>query len=410
MTFPEIILSNVIDEISMGPFGSNIKVECFQETGIPVLNGSNLMGFKLGEESFRYVSKEKADSLGKANASKGDVVITHRGTLGQIVYIPQDSEYDRYVISQSQFRIRFNKQKALPEYIVYYFHTTEGQHRLLMNASQVGVPALARPSTSFPKISIPLPTIHIQQHIVDILSSLDAKIENNNKINAKLEEIAQNLFKEWFVDFGPFKDGKFVESELGLIPDEWRMGLFSQTVDIMPGGTPKTDIEEYWYNGDIPFFSPKDAGTDVYCTTTEKAITNKGLNACSSRLYPKNTIFITARGTVGKVVMTACDMAMNQSNYAIKPKDSNNNYYTFLVTRSITEKLKHKSNGAVFSAIVTRDFDENIIIPSKDIEEKFNNLVAPLFSKIWNLLQENQRLATLRDTLLPKLMSGEIEV
>lgn len=258
--------------------------------------------------------------------------------------------------------------------------------------------------------SIRIPDLPTQQRIASILSSLDAKIENNNKINAKLEEIAQNLFKEWFVDFGPFKDGKFVESELGLIPDEWRMGLFSQTVDIMAGGTPKTDIEEYWYNGDIPFFSPKDAGTDVYCTTTEKAITNKGLNACSSRLYPKNTIFITARGTVGKVVMTACDMAMNQSNYAIKPKDSNNNYYTFLVTRSITEKLKHKSNGAVFSAIVTRDFDENIIIPSKDIEEKFNNLVAPLFSKIWNLLQENQRLATLRDTLLPKLMSGEIEV
>ena len=231
MTFPEIILSNVIDEISMGPFGSNIKVECFQETGIPVLNGSNLMGFKLGEESFRYVSKEKADSLGKANASKGDVVITHRGTLGQIVYIPQDSEYDRYVISQSQFRIRFNKQKALPEYIVYYFHTTEGQHRLLMNASQVGVPALARPSTSFPKISIPLPTIHIQQHIVDILSSLDAKIENNNKINAKLEEIAQNLFKEWFVDFGPFKDGKFVESELGLIPEGWRISSLSKIAE-----------------------------------------------------------------------------------------------------------------------------------------------------------------------------------
>ena len=147
MNYKAYPVSELIDEIAMGPFGSNIKVDCFVDEGVPVLNGSNLEGFELTEESFRYVTEEKADSLKRANAHKGDVIITHRGTLGQIVYIPQTAKSDRYVISQSQFRVKCN-ENVLPEYFVYYFHTPLGQHKLLSNASQVGVPALARPSST----------------------------------------------------------------------------------------------------------------------------------------------------------------------------------------------------------------------------------------------------------------------
>ena len=181
MTFETIKIADLIDEISMGPFGSNIKVECFVEDGIPVLNGSNLDGFVLKENSFRYVTEEKADSLGKANAHRCDVVITHRGTLGQIVFIPNDSKYDRYVISQSQFRVRCNS-RVLPEYLVYYFHTRIGQHKLLSNASQVGVPALARASTTFQAIKIDVPSIDNQRSIVNLLEAIRYKTENNSKI------------------------------------------------------------------------------------------------------------------------------------------------------------------------------------------------------------------------------------
>ncbi|MDE6215612.1 restriction endonuclease subunit S, partial [Bacteroides sp.] len=125
----ECRLGDLIEEIAMGPFGSNIKVECFVDKGVPVLNGSNLQGFRLNEVTFNYVTHEKADSLGRANAFKGDVVITHRGTLGQIIYIPEDSKYERYVISQSQFRVRFKKEID-PQFIVYFFHTRVGQHLL----------------------------------------------------------------------------------------------------------------------------------------------------------------------------------------------------------------------------------------------------------------------------------------
>ena len=185
MKFETHAISELISEISMGPFGSNIKVECFVDSGIPVLNGSNLTGFAMNDDSFRYVTEQKADSLGKANAFRGDVVITHRGTLGQISFIPQNSKYERYVISQSQFRVKCN-EKVLPEYLVYYFHTKEGQHKLLSNASQVGVPALARASTTFQTLEIELPSVHEQGKIVSILESIREKIELNEKINNNL--------------------------------------------------------------------------------------------------------------------------------------------------------------------------------------------------------------------------------
>lgn len=179
-------VEELIEEIAMGPFGSNIKVECFTDSGIPVLNGSNLFGFKLNEGSFNYVTEAKADSLGHSNAYRGDVVITHRGTLGQIVYIPYDSKFPRYVISQSQFRLRLNTSKVLPEFFVYFFHTRLGQYRLLANASQVGVPAIARPTSTFRKVEIELPSISKQRQIVNVLDALCSKIELNNRINHNL--------------------------------------------------------------------------------------------------------------------------------------------------------------------------------------------------------------------------------
>ena len=185
MKYKRYTVSELIDEIAMGPFGSNIKVECFVDNGVPVLNGSNLVGFELSENSFRYVTPEKADSLNKANAHRGDIVITHRGTLGQIVYIPESSKSERYVISQSQFRVHCN-EKVLPEYLVYYFHTPVGQHKLLSNASQVGVPALARPSSTFQQIEVEIPDIETQKRICCLLSSLQQKISRNTEINDNL--------------------------------------------------------------------------------------------------------------------------------------------------------------------------------------------------------------------------------
>ena len=236
-------MQELINEISMGPFGSDIKKSVYTNSGVPVLNGSNLQGFTLKENTFGYVSEEKADSLKKCNAHRGDIIVTHRGTLGQIVYIPNNSLFERYVISQSQFRFNLKPELVRAEFIVYYFHTREGQHKILSNASQVGVPALARATTTFRQLEVKVPPLPVQDKIVGILSALDSKIENNNKINANLEAQAQALFKSWFVDFTPFKDQPFVDSELGPIPQGWKVGKYEDIIlDTLAGDWGKEKI------------------------------------------------------------------------------------------------------------------------------------------------------------------------
>lgn len=388
MSYETYRVADLIDEIAMGPFGSNIKVSCFVDSGVPVLNGSNLEGFSLSEKAFRYVTEEKADSLNKANAHRGDIVITHRGTLGQIVFIPQDSRYDRYVISQSQFRVRCN-DKVLPEYLVYYFHTPIGQYKLLSNASQVGVPALARPSSTFQQIEVTLPELSIQKRVVEIITTIQRKIENNQELNDNLEQQAAALFSNLY----------------NRSNTEVR---YTDLIQILGGGTPKTGETAYW-NGNIAFFTPKDVGTP-YTFITEKTITEEGLSHCNSRLYPVNTVFVTARGTVGKVGLSGVPMAMNQSCYALVGKETHQLLVYFYTLKAV-DRLKHKASGAVFDAITTRDFDsEQIMKLSDDDAKAFLCVAEPMFQEILNNSIENLRLSTLRDFLLPKLMSGEIDV
>ena len=381
-------IADLIDEIAMGPFGSNIKVSCFVDSGVPVLNGSNLEGFSLSEKTFRYVTRKKADSLNKANAHRGDIVITHRGTLGQIVFIPQDSKYDRYVISQSQFRARCN-DKVLPEYLVYYFHTPIGRHKLLSNASQVGVPALARPSSTFQQIEVVLPELSIQKCVVEIISTIQKKIVNNQELNDNLQQQAAALFSSLY-------DRSNTEVR------------FTDLIQILGGGTPKTGENTYW-NGNIAFFTPKDVGIP-YTLITEKTISKEGLSHCNSRLYPVNTVFVTARGTVGKVGMSGVPMAMNQSCYALVGKETHQLLVYFYTLKAV-DRLKHKASGAVFDAITTRDFEsEQIMKLSDDDATAFLRVAEPMFQEVLNNNIENLRLSTLRDSLLPKLMSGEIDV
>lgn len=183
---------------------------------------------------------------------------------------------------------------------------------------------------------------------------------------------------------------------------------FTEIVQILGGGTPKTGESSYW-NGKVPFFTPKDVGSP-YTLITEKTITEEGLNHCNSRLYPVNTVFVTARGTVGKVGLSGVPMAMNQSCYALVGKETPQLLIYFYTLKAV-DRLKHKASGAVFDAITTRDFDSERIMKLSDEDAKaFLNIAEPIFQRILSNSIENMRLAELRDSLLPKLMSGEIDV
>lgn len=397
----EYKISEIIEEIAMGPFGSNIKVDNFIDFGIPVLNGSNLQGFKLNEDSFNYVSEEKADSLGRANAFRGDVVITHRGTLGQIVYIPLDSKYERYVISQSQFRLRLNQNIIRPDFFVYFFHTRIGQHRILMNASQVGVPALARPTSTFKEITIPVPPIEIQNRVMAILLSLDDKIELNRRINENLEQQAQALFKSWFVDFEPFKDGKFVDSELGMIPEGWKVGTLSDIANVTMGQSPKGT--SYNENGEgIVFYQGRaDFGNrypSVRLFTTEP-----------TRYADPFSVLLSVRAPVGDINIAVEKCCIGRGLASIYSKTGHQSFVLYTMFSLKKELDKFNSEGTVFGSI-NRSSIENlkIVIPPINVMDKFEHLVSKIDDMLLNLFQETTRLAQLRDILLPRFMSGEL--
>ena len=387
MKFETLKIADLISEISMGPFGSNIKVECFVEKGVPVLNGSNLDGFVLKEDSFRYVTTDKADSLGKANAHRGDVVITHRGTLGQIVFIPHNSLHDRYVISQSQFRVKCN-DKILPEYLVYYFHTRIGQHKLLANASQVGVPALARASTTFQTIEIEVPELKHQRKIVDLLEIIRQKIEVNNTINENLQEQAQALYANMFIHTGS---------------DQWAEGVLSDVADITMGQSPKGDT----YNEDCVgtvFFQGR--GEFGFRFPKRRLFTTD-----PKRMAQSNDILMSVRAPVGDLNVAFEPCCIGRGLGAIRSKDNHQSFVLYTVF-SLREKLDmFNGEGTVFGSI-NRDALNSmpIIIPPKDEMDRFEEVVAPMDAAIRNNYEEICRLEAIRDTLLPRLMSGELDV
>jgi type I restriction enzyme S subunit len=262
------------------------------------------------------------------------------------------------------------------------------------------------------RIPLLLPSTHTQQKIISILSAYDDLIENNTRRIEILEEMARSLYREWFVNFRfpGHEQVKMVDSELGLIPEGWKVVSFTNIADILSGGTPKTKIPEYW-NGDIPFFTPKDAPSSFYVTETDKNITELGLKKCNSKLYPKNTVFITARGTVGKAVLTAVDMAMNQSCFALKGQENINQYFVFLAINNYAPNLRKTASGATFDAIIIDNFRRLMVVkPPLTFLEKFGIVIEPFFEKILNLLNKNANLRQTRNLLLPRLVSGEINV
>ena len=380
-------MDELIEEISMGPFGSDVKKEFYVDSGVPILNGSNLQGFKLQEDSFGYLTKEKADSLKKCNAHRGDIIVTHRGTLGQIVYVPANSKYDRYVISQSQFRFRCKADLVDVQYLVYYFHTREGQFKILANASQVGVPALARATSTFRLIDIKLPPLDDQRRIASILSSLDRKIELNNKINADLEEMAQAIFKNWFVDFEPFKDGKFVDSELGMIPEGWKVGTLEDLITIKYGKDHKK-LED----GTFPVY-----GSGGF------------MRFVNSWLYDGESVLIPRKGTLDNI-MYVCEKfwTVDTMFFSVPKMDYVMKYVYNYIKRFDFSKMNEGTS--VPSNTAARLNKMPILIPTHKILEMYDETLCPIYNKRKMKDKESRTLSLLRDTLLPRLMSGELEV
>lgn len=422
--WPNVRIDDIAEKVAMGPFGSSIKVETFVKLGIPVISGQHLHGSKVNDNvEFNFISEEHADRLKNANVKRGDIIFTHAGNIGQVAFIPENSKYDRYVISQRQFFMRCDRIKVIPEYVVAYFNTPEGKHKLLANTSSVGVPSIAQPVTYLRTIEIPIPPLSEQRAIAHILGTLDDKIELNRRMNETLEAMARALYKSWFVDFDPVRakaegrdtglpkhiadlfPARFVDSELGEIPEGWEVKSLDQIAQFLNGLA-------------LQKFPPTDGRSlPVIKIAQLRSGRSDGSDRASADLNPEyiivnGDILFSWSGSLECVLWVGGSGALNQHLFKV----TSSNYPRWLCYFAVHHHLddfRHIAAGkATTMGHIQRHHlsDAKISVPAKSVLREIDQQIAPLFERLWKREEESHNLSTVREVLLPKLISGELRV
>ena len=367
-----IELGSVIKDIAAGPFGSNLKVSCFVDEGFPIIDGANLKGYKVTDNLTKFVTEEKARSLSRSIAHRGDVVVTISGTLGQIAYIPDDSQYEEYLCSQRQFRVTFDTTKVYVPFLVFYFHTYEGQNKILSFANQTGVPALSQPLKNFKKITVSLPELKEQKRVAGIIESLNEKIENNKKINDNLQQQAQAIYTSMFIDNAD---------------PAWEQGHLSDLITVKYGKDHKKLAD-----GKYPVF-----GSGGIMRYVERP------------LYTGESVLIPRKGTLNNVMYVNEPFWSVDTMFFTEMKIPNVAKFVFHFVKA--KDLASMNAGSAVPSMTTDILNAmELSIPSAELLAEFESVVAPMYQAMQANNRESSKLAELRDNLLPKLMSGEVDV
>ncbi len=406
------IESSPIDIID-GDRGSNYpkQDEFYDSEHCLFLNTSNVTTQGFNFEKTMFITHEKDNLLRKGKLQKFDIILTTRGTVGNVAFFDESVPYENIRINSGMVIFRnSNPQEIETKYFYQFLRSSIFREQVLSHSSGSAQPQL--PIKDLKQIELPLPPLPTQRRIADILSALDEKIELNRQTNATLETIAQAIFKEWFVDFNfPGTTGEMVEGALGLIPHRWRVGKLGDFGNMVCGKTP-LKANASFFGGEIPFIKIPDMHNTVFITETEDSLTDKGASSQKNKFLPPYSIIVSCIATVGLVALTSQKSQTNQQINAIVPKNEYTSLYLYFYAKGLKGVLKDLGSGGSATLNVNTTSFSNIgcIIPPEDILSKFYILVKPLFEEILSNTQEISALAKIRDTLLPKLMSGEIEV
>ena len=356
----------------------------------------------------------------------GDVLITTEAPLGEVAQL----HGDLVALAQRLITLRGKRGMLDNTFLKYLMQSTFVQGQLKARAS--GTTVVGIKQRELRKVLLTLPPHDEQRAIAEILGSLDDKIELNRRMNRALEAMARAIFKAWFIDFEPVKakaagatsfrgmpqgvfdqlPNQLTDSELGPIPEGWNVVALSDLVELIGGGTPKRKVAEYW-GGSISWFSVRDAPAehDVWVIDTEERITEAGVENSSAKVMREGTTIISARGTVGRLALTAVPMAMNQSCYGIQGVDTAGDFFVYFTLYHAVVELQQRTHGSVFDTITRKTFDAlQRVRPQPELLEAFEDAVTPFLHFMRNNLFETHVLAGIRDALLPKLISGKIRV
>jgi type I restriction enzyme S subunit len=393
-----------------GPFGSNLVTSDYQEYGVPVIRGGNIPGDKaFSYDDLVFVSEEKADRLLPNNAFPGDLVVTQRGTLGQVGLIPSDSPYPRFVISQSQMKLTVDPQIASAKFVYYYFCLPESVQRVKNQAITSGVPHINLEILK--RFELTLPPLQEQRRIAAILSAYDDLIENNQRRIQLLEQAAQLIYWEWFVRLR-FPGHERVRVVDG-VPEGWKRVTMADICQALGGGTPDTKNPAYWDNGEITWVIPSDITKNncLVILDSERKITEAGLRNSSAKLLPPDTILMTSRASVGFFGLIDREVCTNQGFIAAIPNAEILRMYLLFNLLSRRDEILQNAKGTTYLEINKATFRRMpIIVPSDTVLDEFQTQASRLIRQVRLLKRQTEKLKRARDLLLPRLMSGQIEV
>jgi type I restriction enzyme, S subunit len=397
-----------------------------QTVGIPSIRTTDIRNGRLLFFQANKVSEETyREWTERLEPRAGDLLIAREAPVGEVGIVPEGY---RVCLGQRTVLVRPNKSKVIPRFLLYLLLTAEMRHLMISRAEGSITPHLNM--SDIRALPLPeLPRISEQQVVADFLGALDDKIELNRRMNETLDAIARAIFKSWFVDFDPIRaktvpmkflskqttglfPQSFENSVLGQVPKGWAVGPIFKIAQLLSGGTPKTECQEYW-GGKILWVSAKDVSQcrDQFLITTDRTITERGLAESATQIVPSFSTVVVARGaTTGRMAMLGCEMAMNQTCYALVSK-TDTPFALYCQLRHEIGRIVHTAHGSVFETITTSSFENcGVLLPPASVLHGFEECVSPMFVRMKSNLEESGTLEVMRDALLPKLLSGEVRV
>lgn len=426
VTIAELLKSGAITGHKDGNYGSKYpRIEEFGPVGVPFLTAKSLSGGKVDIAGAPRLAEDRADDLRFGFVEPGDILLSHNATVGRVAVVPEFA--GRLLIGTSLTYFRVNPAKIAPRYLAAYFSGKAFQDELaavMSHSTRNQVPITAQRD-----LRVVLPPLPMQRAIAHILGTLDDKIELNRRQNKTLETMAYTLFKSWFVDFDPVRakaEGRdtglptriadlfpdiFDDTEIGEIPKGWTTKSIEALAEVQGGSTPSTKEGRFWDDGIHPWVTPKDLSglLSPVLLESERKITDEGLSTISSGLLPKGTVLLSSRAPIGYLAITEMPVAINQGFIAMKPKDGVSNLFLLCWARLSHEEIVSRANGSTFLEISKSNFRPiRVVSPPLALMAEFDRQARPIYEYIAANERESRSLSALRDTLLPKLLSGEL--
>ena len=414
--------------IQTGPFGSQLHASDYVPVGVPSIMPTNIGENRIIEDGIVRITEEDANRLGQHRLRAGDIIYSRRGDVEKRALIREREE--GWFCGTGCLKVRFGSGVVDPLFASMFLGHPAIREWIVRHAVGATMPNLN--TTIMSAVPFALPPLAEQKAIASILGALDDKIELNRRMNATLEAMARALFQSWFVDFDPVRaklDGSkpegmdkatsalfpdaFEESEAGQIPKGWTIQPVGEVVDCVGGGTPSTAEPKYWEGGTHHWTTPKDFSSlqAPVLLDTDRKLTDAGIAKISSGLLPAGTLLLSSRAPVGYLAIAAMPVAINQGFIALKCNDCASNFFMLNWCQTNMAEIESRATGTTFAEISKQNFRPIcVVLPQKELVASFTSKVAPLYAQITANLLQSRTLATLRDTLLPKLLSGELSV